>query len=216
MVAVVLTGLVVVGCGGTEAAYRPRVQSQFPRSPVETAAPLPSPPGAPASGAPAPATTGAVVPAGPPVAVPVPIDIPENSYAAEPVVQIGTMAIPKLGLVHPVFDGVTLNNIDLGPSHWPGTAEPGQVGNTVFAGHRVTRTSPFRDIDRLVPGDKVLFDVRGTHASYHVTATMVVEAVDSWISDQTPTPTGTLYACHPPGSVAKRFVVRLALDSPTS
>ena len=153
-----------------------------------------------------------MVQAGPPVSVPEPIDIPENSYAPEAVVQIGTIEIPKLKLVHPVFDGVTLNNIDLGPSHWPGTAEPGEVGNTVFAGHRVTRTSPFKDINRLGRGDKVLFNVHGVRSSYHVTATMVVDAVDSWISDQTPTPTGTLYACHPPGSVAKRFVVRLALD----
>lgn len=209
LVAIVVVGIVAAGCGRAASPYHPQAQSQLPRTPVQIAAPHPSP-------APAPVPAGAVVPAGPPVAVPEPVDIPENSYAPEPVSQIGTMEIPKLNLVHPVYEGVTLNNIDLGPSHWPGTAEPGQVGNTVFAGHRVTRSRPFRNIDRLGVGDKVVFEVNGSRSSYHVTASMVVDAKDSWISDQTPTPTGTLYACHPPGSVAQRFVVRLALDSPTA
>ncbi|MDQ6927701.1 MAG: class E sortase [Actinomycetota bacterium] len=200
VVGVIAAGLVVAGCGGVDHADRPQAQ-------VAVAPPVTSPPVVRA---------GDVVPAGPPVVLPQPIDIPENSYAPEAVTQIGTMEIPKLKLVHPVYEGVTLNNIDLGPSHWPGTAEPGHVGNTVFAGHRVTHTSPFRHIDELVAGDKVIFDVHGSRSSYHVTETMVVDAADSWISDQTPTPTGTLYACHPPGSVSKRFVVRLALDSPTA
>ncbi|MDQ6909621.1 MAG: sortase [Actinomycetota bacterium] len=211
VVATIVVGLVAAGCGGGASSHHPQAQSQLPRTPVQTAAPPPSLPQTPAF-----VPAGAVVPAGPPVAVPQPIDIPENSYAPEQVSQIGTMEIPKLNLVHPVYQGVTLNNIDLGPSHWPGTAEPGQVGNTVFAGHRVTRSRPFRNIDRLEIGDKVVFDVNGSRSSYHVTASMVVEAKDSWISDQTPTPTGTIYACHPPGSVAQRFVVRLALDSPTA
>ncbi len=200
-------GVLTAGCAGAQQPQpQPQAQAQLPRAPVDTEVRSP----------PSTMVAAAVVPAGPPVRVPEPIDIPENSYAPEPVVQIGTIEIPKLKLQHPVYEGVTLNNIDLGPSHWTGTAEPGQVGNTVFAGHRVTHTSPFRNIDRLVAGDKVVFNVHGTRSSYHVTATMVVEAGDSWISDQTPTATGTLYACHPPGSVAKRFVVRLALDSPTA
>ena len=104
-----------------------------------------------------------------------------------------------------------MRNIDLGPAHWPGTALPGQVGNTVFAGHRVTHDRPFRHIDTLVPGDEVIFTVNGARSVYHVTGSQIVNPEDVWIADQTPTATGTLYACHPPGSAAKRFVVRLAM-----
>ena len=39
----------------------------------------------------------------------------------------------------------------------------------------------------------------------------MVSPDDTWIADQTPEPTGTLYACHPPGSAAYRYVVKLAL-----
>lgn len=143
--------------------------------------------------------------------LPEPIFIPSDSYAPEPVVEIGTMEIPALGLVHKIYQGITLHNIDQGPSHWPGTADPGQPGNTVFAGHRITNSHPFRHIDDLVEGDQVIFTVGDVRSVYAVTGSLVVEPGDTWIADQTPTATGTLYACHPPGSLAKRYVVRLAL-----
>ena len=146
-------------------------------------------------------------------AVPGPIDIPEDPYAPEPVVAIGTIQIPKLGLNHTLYNGVTLTVIDHGPSHWPGTALPGQPGNVVVAGHRVTHDHPFLDIDRLAPGDDVIFLVAGTRSVYRVTGTLIVRPADTWIVNPTPTATATLYACHPKYSKAQRYVVRLALVS---
>ena len=143
--------------------------------------------------------------------LPRPALIPEDSYAPEPVVEIGTMEIPALGLVHRIYQGVTLHNIDRGPSHWPGTADPGQPGNTVFAGHRITNSHPFRHLDDLVPGNQVIFTVGGARSVYEVTGSLVVDPDDTWIAAQTQDATGTLYACHPPGSLAKRYVVKLAL-----
>lgn len=140
-----------------------------------------------------------------------PIDIPKNSYARESVVEVGTIDIPKIGLSHRVFHGVTLNNIDHGPSHWPGTAWPGQPGNTVFAGHRVTRTHPFRHLDRLTVGDQVIFTVGGVRSVYAVTGSEIVSPDAVHIATPTSTPTGTLYACHPPGSARYRYVVHLAM-----
>src|SRR5438105_63743 len=84
-----------------------------------------------------------------------PVDVPTDPYANGPVQQIGTIEIPKIGLVHPIFHGITLRNIDHGPSHWPGTAMPGEIGNAVFAGHRVTHTHPFLRLNELEPGDQV-------------------------------------------------------------
>jgi sortase A len=161
----------------------------------------------------APPPTTAPAPA--PSATPVPRrPHPDGRYRDNgPVVQIGTIEIPKIGLVHPVFEGNTLTQIDHGPSHWPGTALPGQAGNAVFAGHRVTHTRPFRNIDQLVPGDLVHFVVGGVRTTYRVTESFVVTPKDTWIINQTPTPTATLFACHPPGSARYRYVVRLALVS---
>ena len=140
-----------------------------------------------------------------------PIPIPDDNYADEPILLIGTISIPKLGLVHDLYKGVTLNNIDHGPSLWPGTATPGQPGNAVVAGHRVTHDHPFLEIDRLRPGDLVMFDVAGVHSAYRMTSSEVVSPDAVWITDQTATPTATLYACHPPHSKKYRYVVHLDL-----
>ncbi len=129
-------------------------------------------------------------------------EVPKNAYAPEPIVKIGTLEIPKIGLVTPIYHGITMRNIDLGPSHWPGTPMPGESGNTVFPGHRVTKTRPFRNIDQLVPGDKAIFTVNGVRSVYVMTGNQIVKPTQMEIVDPTPTPTATLFACHPPGSAA--------------
>ena len=167
----------------------------------------------------APPETTAVPPP-PPETVPTtappaaPVAVPKNEYAPEPIQEIGVIEIPKIGLRHTIFHGITMRNIDRGPSHWPGTALPGEVGNTVFAGHRVTKTRPFRNIDQLVPGDEVVFTVDGVRSVYAVTGSKVVLPTAMEIVNPTPEATGTLFACHPPGSARYRYVVLLALKSP--
>jgi sortase A len=158
----------------------------------------------------APTTTPSTVPQSH-VVKPGPITPPRNGYAAEPIIQIGTIEIPKIGLVSPIFHGITLRNIDLGPSHWPGTAMPGEVGNSVFAGHRVTHTHPFLHIDQLVPGDQVIFTVNGVRSVYTMTGHDIVKPDALWIANPTPTATATIFGCHPPHSASYRYVVHLAL-----
>lgn len=140
-----------------------------------------------------------------------PVVPPADPYAKEPILEIGVIEIPKIGLRHRVFHGITLNNIDLGPSHWPGSPFPGENGNTVFAGHRVTHSHPFRHIDRLVAGDEIVFHINGVRSVYLVTESFVVTPKRVDIADPTPTPIATLFACHPPGSARQRYVVRAAL-----
>ena len=140
-----------------------------------------------------------------------PVRVPTNPYADEPIVELGTIEIPRIGLNHRIFQGITLRSIDRGPSHWPGSALPGEAGNAVFAGHRTTHSKPFRNIDQLVPGDEVIFNVAGNRSVYTVTGSEVVTPKALHIVDQTAEPTATLFACHPPGSAKFRFVVHLAL-----
>lgn len=155
-------------------------------------------------------TTTAAVDAG--IAQPAaPVDVPQNSYAQEPIQEIGTIEIPKIGLVHRTFHGITLRNINKGPSHWPGTALPGETGNTVFAGHRTTYGAPFRRVHELVPGDEIFFTVAGIRTRYLVTGHEIVTPDRLDIVAPTATPTATLFACHPPGSARYRYVVRAAL-----
>jgi sortase A len=119
----------------------------------------------------------------------------------------GTIEIPKIGLVHPIYQGIDLPNIHWGPGHWQGSAMPGQVGNAYFAGHRVTHTRPFLDIDKLEPGDQIIITTDAGRFVYEVTGHEIVTPDQVRIAKPTPTATLTLSACHPKGSASRRYVV---------
>ena len=142
------------------------------------------------------------------VKLPHPEDPPADPYAPTPIVEVGVIEIPKIALVHPVYEGITLTVIDHGPGHWPGSALPCQVGNTVFPGHRVTHTHPFMNLDQLSPGDHIVFHLADRDCVYAVTKTLIVQPTDLWVVDQTPAKTVTLIACHPKHSAAQRIVVQ--------
>ncbi|MCU1459221.1 MAG: peptidase family protein [Actinomycetia bacterium] len=166
-------------------------------------------------------TTTTAAPSAPAVAptttakpLPQPQNVPADPNADVPVNQIGTIEIPKIGLVHPIFEGIWLTVINQGPGHWPGTALPGGYGNAVFAGHRVTHTHPFRRINELVPGDEIIVQTGTGTYRYRVTGSEIVKPNETWIVDQTPGYRITLFACHPPGSATERYVVHGELENP--
>ncbi len=126
---------------------------------------------------------------------------------------IGSIEIPKLGLVRYVFEGVQLPTLDRGPGHWPGTAMPGEVGNAVIAGHRTSHNADFADLNSLRRGDEVIFNLGDARHVYTVRKTEIVAPQSLWIIDQTRNATATLFACHPRGSVSQRIVVHLRLKT---
>ena len=197
LIAVVLMSGVVVAVGHGAAAEA-GVAAAAVDSPVPVVEELPLPPTT--------VTTRAIAAAPAPRTRPVPP--PANPTAPAPIVKIGEIRIPKIGLVHPIYEGVTLTVIDHGPGHWPGSAVPGQLGNAVFAGHRVTHTHPFRNIDKLVPGDEIQFVMPDGTYTYRMTQQQIVTPNDTWIVNPTQTATLTLFACHPPGSATNRIVIR--------
>ena len=126
---------------------------------------------------------------------------------------IGAIEIPKIDLLHYMYEGVQLTTLDQGPGHWPGTPLPGQAGNTVVAGHRTSMNAAFGDLDKLEPGDEVIFQTEDGAYTYEVESTEIVDPSALWIADQTEEATATLFACHPKGSVSQRIVVRLELQA---
>jgi sortase A len=179
----------------------------------ETIPPTTAPP--PIAAAPQPLTTDAVLPAESPdsgTTLPVPKPVPAER-AQEQYTELGTIEIPTLGVSKKLLEGVSLNTLDIAPGHWPGTAMPGQQGNVVIAGHRVSHDHPFKQVDKLKPGDEVIMTTAEGRFVYHVTSTEIVAPDAIWIIDQTPDATATLFACHPPGSTRQRIVVHLALSS---
>lgn len=176
--------------------------------PPITESPAPTPPPAPAPPPPPPAPAPP-----PPPPLPRPEPAPADPYADVAVVAIGEIEIPKIGVRETVNEGVWRTVIDRGPGHWPGTAEPGGWGNSVYAGHRSTYTEPFRRIAELVPGDEIIVRTDRATFTYHVTGSEIVDDSALYIVDQAPGRTITLFACHPVGSAAQRYVVHGTLVS---
>lgn len=231
-----VVGLVaaLAACGGAEPTavvddypvFQVPSTTVAPTQPPLTAAPTTAPPttavpttAAPTTAAPTTApeqtTTSAAV--DPVVAAPQETVVlpqpqpPPDPRAPEPRVEIGRIEIPRIGLDVSMFEGVSLATLDNGPGHWPGTAMPGQIGNVVIAGHRVSHGRPFRHIDQLQVGDEVVLTTADGRFVYVVTGAQIVEPDALHIVDQTAEPTATLFACHPPGSTRQRYVVHLAL-----
>ncbi len=156
-------------------------------------------------------TTTTIAPTTTTEVLPVP-EAPPAPHAAEPKTMLGTIEIPKINVSKSLFEGVSLTTLNRGPGHWPGTAMPGHAGNVVIGGHRTSHDRPFRYIDKLLPGDEVVFTTPEGRFVYHVTGTKIVTPDSIWIIDQTPAYTATLFACNPVGSTKERIVVSLELQ----
>lgn len=155
-------------------------------------------------------TTTSTLPAT--VPLPTPAPLPFEDDTPEPVVPLGSIAIPMIGIDRPLFDGIRLPTFDLGPGHWPGTALPGQIGNMVIGGHRTASHADFGDLDLLQPGDEMIVtDNAGASFTYVVDSTEIIDPFAATIIYQTPAKTATLFACHPKGSTDQRIIVRLTM-----
>lgn len=217
----------LAACGGKTAADDPGLAAPSTDASPTTAGTTPTT-AAPAAAAPATAVPAAPVAPAPATAAPATaaatrendnpgITSPPNAHAPEPEMQIGTIAVPKLGLSTALFEGVTLTTLNrVGVGHWPGTALPSQAGNVVVAGHRVTHSRPFRNIDTLGPGDRVVFTIGGGQHTYTFASNEIVPPNAMRIVNQSADKTATLFACHPPGSARFRFVVHLTYVGSTS
>ena len=143
--------------------------------------------------------------------LPVPEAVPVDPYAPTPEVRHGTLEIPAIGLSQPLFEGVTLTAINRGPSHWSGTAMPGEMGNVVVAGHRTTFTRPFWDLQLLEPGDELVFTTDADRFVYVLDSIEIVDPAAIHIVSQQYARTATLFACHPRGSARERIVGHFTL-----
>lgn len=184
-----------------------------PGRPSVAAAPVP--PATAAAPAPAPA---APAPAGPVPAAPAP-SVPQGSAMAR-------LYLPSLQGDRPLvlIEGVGVADLKKGPGHLPGSAQPGEIGNSVVSGHRTTYGAPFGDLDRLEPGDAVVVQTRDAWVTYRITGTQVVDPSAVQVTFPVPgqaraVPTRrllTLTTCHPEYSARERLIVRGELEASTS
>ncbi len=124
---------------------------------------------------------------------------------------LAVMEIPRFGdgWEWTALEGVALPVIDHGPGHYPGTALPGEKGNTVFAAHRAGHGDPFLDFDLLRPGDKVEFRQGSTVWVYRLsTRPEIIEPDEVWVLDRLPGRQMTLTTCWPKYGSEKRMYVQ--------
>jgi sortase A len=136
---------------------------------------------------------------------------------------VGRLLIPSLGLKSVFVEGASEGSLKKGPGHYRETALPGEPGTVGIAGHRTTYAAPFRDLDKLKPGQRIVLRMPYGRFSYAVTGTRIVDPQDAWVlrsygNEGGPVAAETqsrlvLTACHPIGSARQRIVVSARLAS---
>lgn len=127
------------------------------------------------------------------------------------------MYIPRLGKDwrSVVVEGVDQPDLEGAIGHFPGTADPGMLGNFALAGHRNMDGSLFGNLDEVVKGDKIIVETRDRWVTYTVTGSSIiapteVDVVAPVPFDSRATPDKsviTLTTCHPWWSSAQRLVI---------
>jgi sortase A len=130
---------------------------------------------------------------------------------AAPEPYLGRLDIPRLDLSVMLLDGVDDATLRLGPGHIPGTALPGQAGNSGIAGHRDTF---FRGLESIQEDDEITLKTLDGEYHYRVDTIRVVDPADVEVLQDSGTPLLTLVTCYPfrlIGPAPKRFVVQASL-----
>jgi sortase A len=120
---------------------------------------------------------------------------------------IGEIVMPSLGKRIFVVEGTDTGNLRKGPGHYPDTPLPGERGTVAIAGHRTTYGAPFRNIDRLRRGNRIILSMLYGRYVYRVEKKQIVDDSALWITDPVGYDRLVLSACHPLYSAAERLVV---------
>ena len=82
------------------------------------------------------------------------LEAPVGGAIAEGV-PVARLEVPGAGINQIVSQGTTSSELRSGPGHLPASVMPGQIGNAVVLGRRLSYDGPFRRLGDLRPGDKI-------------------------------------------------------------
>ncbi len=130
---------------------------------------------------------------------------------------IGKIVISKIGASFDVVQGTDEVSLEKGPGHYPSTAFPGLGRTVAIAGHRTTYLAPFRHIDALKPGDRIVLKMPYATFTYVVQYHEIVPPTALWVINNVGYDRLVLSACNPLYSAAQRIIVfaRLQEMQPT-
>lgn len=119
---------------------------------------------------------------------------------------IAKLEIPSIGVSEFVVEGTDTGSLRKGPGHYPETPLPGEKGTTAIAGHRTTYGAPFRHLDEVSRGDRILIDLPYGRYIYRVQETKIVDDQDLSVLDDVGYQRLVLSACHPLYSATQRII----------
>jgi len=125
---------------------------------------------------------------------------------------IGRIAIPAIGANFVVVQGTDTASLRKGPGHYPSTTFPGLPGTVAIAGHRTTYLAPFRHVDDLEHGDRIVLTMPYGRFAYRVQRTQIVDPDALWVTRDVGYQRLVLSACHPLYSAAQRIIVFARLE----
>ena len=124
---------------------------------------------------------------------------------------LAKLRIPRLDAELYVIEGDGPRELRRGPGHLAGTAQPGEDGNCVIAGHRDTHFRVLKDIRE---GDDIVLQTDQGQFLYRVRRTQIVSPENTSALQPTSGAELNLITCYPfyyVGSAPKRFVVEARL-----
>jgi sortase A len=121
---------------------------------------------------------------------------------------VARIRIPRIGASFVVVDGTSTSALRSGPGIYPETVFPGIPGTTAIAGHRTTYLAPFRHIDALHRGNRIVLKMPYGDFTYRVIGKRVVQPsnVRAAVANVGYSRL-VLSACTPLFSAAKRLLV---------
>ncbi|WP_272475337.1 class E sortase [Baekduia alba] len=129
---------------------------------------------------------------------------------------MGSISIPKIGLKSVFVENTNHDALKKGPGHYKGTVLPGMAGTVGLAGHRTTYGAPFKRVNELHAGSRIVMTMPYGRFTYRVIGWHITTAGDaSSLVSHAGQHRLVLTACHPLYSAAKRIVVSARLVSST-
>src|SRR5918999_486969 len=124
----------------------------------------------------------------------------------------GRLRAAAIGLDEVVVHGTGGAELRNGPGHYADTPLPGAGGTVGVAGHRTTYGAPFRHVDDLDPGARIVLELPYGRFTYRVERTRILAPTATWVIRRVAYDRLVLTACHPLYSAAERIVVFARLE----
>jgi sortase A len=125
----------------------------------------------------------------------------------------GRIFIPRIGASYTVVQGTDELSLEKGPGHYPGTALPGMGLTVAVAGHRTTYLAPFRRINELAAGNRIVVTMPYGRFTYRVQRLKIVLPTALWVTHNVGYDRLVLSACNPLYSAAQRIIVFARLST---